>query len=258
MTTRIKQYVMSRYVVCILVTCLICFSCQTDVSKNKLIISTAASAQFVVRDLVRSFENKYDLSVDLVVGSSGKLTTQLINGAPFDVFISANTFYPNRLSEEGKIIDIPYVYGNGIPVVWSADTSLDLDNIKETLQSVQVKKIAIADPKTAPYGAQAKRYFRDIGIYNDIEHKIVYGESISQVNEYILSSAVQIGFSAMSVLSSDKLTGQGKYRPMNGAYHIPQAMVLIKNGRDNKSKKLFLRFVKSNEGKNILKKYGLL
>ena len=238
--------------------CIVCSSCQTTAPKDKLFISAAASTQFVVRQLADCFEKEHNIPVEVIIGSSGKLTNQIINGAPFDVFISADTFYPERLEQEGKVLGVPYIYGNGIPVIWSLDTSLNFKDIQETFLSDAVKKIAIADPKNAPYGTQAIKYLKNMGIYDQIESKIVYGESISQVNEYILSRSVQIGLSAKSVLSSEKLRGRGKHNSLDTSYHIAQAMVLVKNDRNNEPKKLFLRFVKSAACKTILKEYGLL
>lgn len=249
---------MIKSIIGLLLFILVCVGCQTDTSKDKLIVAAAASTQFAVRQLAIDFEKAHKIPVEVIIGSSGKITAQIINGAPFDVFISANTFYPEALEKENKIIGKPFSYGAGIPVIWSLDSILKLENLSEVFLSTEIKKIALANPKNAPYGKQAENYLKAKGIYEQVKHKLVYGESISQVNEYILSRSVQVGFSAKSILLSKKLKGQGAYKLLENEFHIEQAMVLIKNAKNDNAKKLFLQFVKSEKGRGILKEYGLL
>ena len=128
------------------------------------------------------------------------------------------------------------------------DKNIFLDSI--------IEKIVVADPKNAPYGEAAINYFKNKGIYSLIEHKLVYGESISQVNEHILNKTADIGITAKSIVKSPKLKGKGNFIDLGSKYWIEQGAVIIKNENDKKLKKDFLKYVSSSEGIKILEKYG--
>ena len=247
---------MSRVAVMLAIFCGLLLSCTSNKGKPDITIACAASAQFAVRDLASKFSELKNLKIEVITGSSGRLTTQLMNGAPFDIFFSANMSYPQLLFEKVLFIDKTSIYAKGVPVFWTNKKEYDLSRIGWLMQMDKIKKIAIADPKNAPYGTAAMQFFKDMEWHGWLERKLVYGESISQVNEYILSQNADIGVTAKSIVSSPKLKGIGKYKEFSDDYWIPQGLVAMKNDNGEKMKMEFLQFVLSNEGKGILKKYG--
>jgi len=227
--------------------------CETK-KERKLIIATAASAQFAIKDLATNFSKENNVKVDVILGSSGKLTTQIINGAPYDLFFSANMKYPEVLFDKGKTEKEPIIFANGVPVIWYLKGVKKLS--KDLFLDSVIEKIVIAEPKNAPYGEAAVAYFKDNNIYGKLEPKLVYGESISQVNEHLINKTADIGISAKSIVVSPKLKGKGSFIELSDQYWIKQGAVIIKNDNEVKLKNDFLKYVTSSEGIKILEKYG--
>ena len=147
----------------------------------ELTIAVAANVQYPFEELESIFEKETGITVEPVIGSSGKLTAQIENGAPFDILISADTDYPEALHEKGLTYNDPTVYGYGRLVIWTMN-DLDLSQGIDVSTDAGVRKIAIASPKTAPYGRQAVNALKFYGVYDEVLGKLVYGESIAQVN----------------------------------------------------------------------------
>ena len=223
---------------------------------KKLVVAVAASGQFAFKELAEEFSEEYKIEVDVITGSSGKLTTQILNGAPYDVFVSANMYYTEVLEQSQKTYQSPFVYSYGVPLIWTMNPQLKLNSIANCLKSSRVQRIAIANPQNAPYGEMAISYMKQLGIYEAIEKKLVFGESISQVNEYTLNKTVDVGITSKSVISSPKLKGKGYYVELDETFYIEQGMALIDNGTSNDIKKQFKEFVQSEKGKKILKSFG--
>ena len=159
-----------------------------------LTVAAAANLQVLMDELVTTFEKESGASVDVVIGSSGGLTAQIENGAPFDVFMSADMSYPQALFKKGLAAEEPKVYVYGLLVFWTSK-SLDLSRpLGDVLGDPLLKKIAVANPKTAPYGRQAVNVLKSLDIYLRVRPKLVYGENISQANQFILSGAADGGF----------------------------------------------------------------
>ncbi len=247
---------MIRYLFCLLISVFF-LECNTSKKdKNKLLIATAASTQFALKELVISFEKKYAVSIDLILGSSGKLTTQILNGAPYDLFFSANMKYPAILFEKGKTIHKPIMYGYGIPVLWTTKEEIKFDSLPSSLIHTNIKHIVVANPHNAPYGEKAIQFFKDYKIYSELENKLVYGENISHVNEYILNKTADFGIGAKSIVLSPKLEGKGCFKELNKKYWIKQGVVIIKNDNLPELKQKFLEYIQSEEGIEILKRFG--
>ena len=223
--------------------------------EKKLTVAAAASVQFAMKELSTNFSKKTGVMVDVITSSSGKLTTQVLNGAPYDLFFSANMKYPNAVAEKGKAVNPPIIYAYGVPVIWTMYPIM-MDSVGNFLTDATVKKIAIAEKKNAPYGAMAVQFLTNNNIYKQIEGKLVYGESISQVNEYIISQSVEVGFTAKSIVCSPMLKGQGTYLELDRSYWIAQGIVMIKNETPNALKQQFIDYLISEEGTRILTKYG--
>lgn len=222
-------------------------------------IATAANVQFAMQELTKTFTQKHHIPCRLVVSSSGKLTAQIKEGAPYHLFASADLKYPTTLYKKGLSTASPQVYAWGSLVLWTPRKEqtpslamLGTDNIRH---------IALANPTTAPYGVATIEILKKAKLYQHIKHKLVYGESIAQTNQFILSQSAEVGFTAKSVVVSPQLKNQGKWLELdNGSYSpIQQGVVLIKSrttaDKLPKARK-FYDFLFTKKARKILQKYG--
>lgn len=224
-------------------------------SKTTLTLAVASNMQFAMAEIINVFELKTNLNCVVVVSSSGKLTAQIKEGAPFDVFISADMKYPQSLYEFGLTKAPPKVYAYGKLVMWS--TTETLEPSFEILQSSEVRHIAIPNPKTAPYGIAAAEVLRSNGIFESLHDKLVYGESLSQTNQFILSRSAEIGFTSKSVVLSNQIQLKGKWMEIDQNQYAPLAQgIILLDNEQNQFSEQFYNFLFSPEGKTILEKYG--
>jgi molybdate transport system substrate-binding protein len=161
-------------------------------------VAVAANAQFVMEELEAVFEKQTGIQLETIINSSGKITTQIQQGAPFDLFLSADMHYPDVLFKEGLTTAAPKIYAYGALVVWAIGATKPTKDLS-FLPQPSIKKIALANPKLAPYGVAAQEALKHYRLFDKTQEKWVMGESISQVNQYILSQAVEVGFTAKSV-----------------------------------------------------------
>ena len=233
-------------------------SCQSTRDQG-ITIATAANVQFAMQELTQAFTQTHGIACQTVISSSGKLTAQIKEGAPYDVFVSANMKYPHALYNNGLAAEAPKVYTLGKLVLWTQKD--DLNPELKSLSDNKIKHLAIANPRTAPYGEAAVEVLKKTGVYNRLKSKLVYGESISQTNQFIISETAQMGFTAKSVVVSPKLKAKGKWVEIApGLYPaIKQGVILLKQKhREAKSAqaKKFYDFLFSAKAKEILQKYG--
>ena len=213
--------------------------------------------QFAMKEITKSFTEKTGINCEIMVSSSGKLTAQIKEGAPYDIFVSADMKYPNELYNSGFTTTKPEIYAHGKLVMWTL-----FDSIKpsfEILLQKNIKHIAVANPKTAPYGKAAFEVFQKKQLLNHLEPKLVFGESIAQTNQFITTKAAEIGFTAKSVVVAPQIKGKGNWIEINENFYTPisQGIVLLKKGSGNKNHtQQFYKFLFSDEGKNILSKFG--
>jgi molybdate transport system substrate-binding protein len=212
-------------------------------------VAVSANASFALKEIVKEFkkENK-DIKVNLIVSSSGKLASQILKGAPYDVFLSADMFYPMFLYKKNIAKTKPKVYAYGVLVLWSFKIK-DL-NINK-LQSVD--KVAIANPKIAPYGKRALEVINYFNLYHKLKNKLVLGESVSQVNQYVVKKLVDVGFTSKSSVFAYGKKGYWLEVDKKAYSPIKQGVVLISN---SSIAKRFFHFVLSEKAKKIFKKYG--
>ncbi len=238
-----------------LLAIIVLFSCQE--TPNKITIATAANVQFAMQELAAVFTEDTGIATEIILGSSGKILAQIKEGAPYDVFVSANIKYPNSLFNAGHTVQKPEVYGYGKLVLWTTT-----EGIKPSLQLLtteSITHIAIANPKTAPYGVAAEELLKHYGIYEQVKGKLVFGESLSQTNLFINSGAAEIGFTALAVVKSPKLLLKGNWLLLDSSTYTPIAqgvVVIKKEGKNTKQIQAFYRFLFSPKGRSILKKYG--
>jgi len=221
-------------------------------------VAIASNVSFAMNELKEKFQkDNPNIKVHVIIGSSGKLAAQIINGAPFGIFMSANMSYPERLFKENIAISEPIVYAKGTIAMFSTKTR-DYSSGLDLLKDDSIKKIAIANPKTAPYGNAAKEAMKSSKIYEDIKGKIVYAESISQTLSYATTS-VDIAVVASSLLKSPRMKDFKEHKhwesiDSKGYKSIKQGMVLI-SGAGNEDRD-FYDFILSDDAKAIFKKYG--
>ncbi|HEY9117203.1 MAG TPA: molybdate ABC transporter substrate-binding protein [Roseivirga sp.] len=234
---------------------LILFGCTKQ--ESSLTIAAAANMQFAMEALAEAYAEESGTKIEVILGSSGKLTAQIQQGAPYDLFFSADLKYPNALLESGNTNEDPVIYAQGILVLWSMKYNMPV--ALEQISSNEVKHIALANPKTAPYGIAAEEVLKNMGLYAELEERLVFGESISQVNQFVTSEAAEMGFTAQSVVVSPSMLEQGNWIDIPDSLYSPiqQAAVILKNDRgQGKEAKAFVDFVLSEKGQVILNKFG--
>jgi molybdate transport system substrate-binding protein len=231
----------------------------TPAAAGSLTIAVAANVQFAFQELQAAFTHETGIEVQTVIGSSGKITAQVRSGAPFDVFLSADMDYPRTLHKEGLSSTAPIVYAYGTLVLWTM-SDLDLTPGLKVLTDPKVDKVAIANPKLAPYGRAALQALTQYRIADAVQAKAVFGENVSQVNQYVYSQNVTAGFTAKSVVLSPTMRGKGHWIevPSDTYRPIAQGVVILKYGTDNAEtdSKRFIRFLTSATARKILADYG--
>lgn len=222
-------------------------------------IAVAANAQFVMKALQADFKKKTGIEIELISGSSGKLTAQIKNGAPYDIFLSADMDFPNTLYKEGFGAGRPKIYALGSLIVCGT-ADLDIKNWRSLISSDKVKKVAIANPALAPYGKAAEQALRHYGLWDKINSRIVLGESISQVNTYISTGVVSFGFTTEALLYESQDAVKLNWVKIDPKVYgeIQQGMIILahaKNGNYNKALKFF-NYLQSGAAGHLFRKNG--
>ncbi|WP_321471732.1 molybdate ABC transporter substrate-binding protein [Halarcobacter sp.] len=234
----------------------------SSVFADKINIAVAANVSYAIGELKAEFNKIYpDIEVYETLTSSGKLTAQIKNGAPYDLFMAANMKYPNALYKDGLAVTRPLIYAQG-SLAYLSNKKLDYSKGINLVTQSNIEKIAIANPKTAPYGKAAVEAMTNGGVYDKIKGNLVYAESISQTVTYALT-ATDVGFIAKSTLYSDKMKQYKKgvnWEDVDSKLYTPinQGIVLLKRAENNPSAAAFYTFMLSSKAKKILNDYGYL
>jgi len=222
-------------------------------------VAAAANLKYAITDIAKEFSKESGIEVKIITGASGKLTQQIMSGAPYDAFLSADVEFPAKLAQGGFTTTPSQVYAYGSLVLWS-DTGADLSKGVAVVADSSVKKIAVANPKTAPYGIEAMNAMKYYKVADAATPKIITAESISQVGAYVTTKAVDVGFMAKSIVLAPDMKNVGKWVEVDDkAYNtIDQAMVGLKNGTPENqiAAKKFLRYMSSPKAIAILKASG--
>ncbi|HQS58025.1 MAG: molybdate ABC transporter substrate-binding protein [Gallionellales bacterium 35-53-114] len=231
------------------------------VAAESLTVAVAANVKFVFDELKTEFRKSSGIDAKGVFASSGKITAQIKSGAPYDVFLSADMEFPQALYQDGFAVAAPKVYARGVLVLWTLQP-LDLSQGLVVLATPAVKKVAMANPKLAPYGREAMHALDYFKLRSAVEPRLIYGESIAQVNQYIDTRSVEIGFTAKSVVLAPQMQGRGKWIevPRESYQPIEQGLVLLKHGAQSNAAaaKLFIEFMASAKARAILDKFGYI
>lgn len=226
---------------------------------NSINIAIASNVSYAINELIKEFnKTNPNTKVQITLGSSGKLTAQIINGAPYNLFMSADMKYPEKLYRNSLTIYEPKIYAKGgLSIISSKDINLAKD--LRFLTDKNIDKIAIANPKTAPYGKATIEALKNANIYNDIKNKFVYAESISQTVTYALKAS-DLGFIAKSSLYSEKMKKYKNYIDVDTKLYTPinQGIVLLNKKKNSSEAKAFYEFILSDKAQTIFKQYGYL
>ena len=217
-------------------------------------VAVAANFTAPAKDIAAAFKAKTGHEAALSFGASGQFYAQIQQGAPFQVFLSADADRPKAAIDAGlAVADSRFTYAIGKLVLWSK--SLDVSKGDEALKANGFAKLAIANPKAAPYGAAAVEAMTKLGVYDAIQPKIVQGASIGQAFEFVATGNAELGFVALSQVT-DVTAGSRWMVPQALYAPIRQDAVLLKTGADDEASKAFLAFLKGPEARAIIEKYG--
>lgn len=234
--------------------------CSSLAFSGTIYIAVAANVSYAIEALKHEFNSSYpDTKVNVTLGGSGKLTAQIMHGAPYTLFLSADMKYPNALYQKKFASTKPIVYAQGTLVMLSTQKR-DYSAKMDLLKSPDIKKIALANPQTAPYGTAAVESLKNAKLYDALKDKFVYGESISQTVIYT-TTAADIGFIAKSALYAPQMTAYKEanhWSEVDSSLYTPidQGMVILYRAKDNTEVKAFYDFMQSSKAQMILKQFG--
>jgi len=220
-------------------------------------ISVAVAANFIsaFKDMAADFEAKTKIKVEGTFSSTGNLYSQITNGAPYDLFLSADEERPAKLSKAGAA-EAPFIYAKGQAVLWSANKDFcKAKTWQDALKNDKFKKIAIANTQTAPYGAAAKKALEKSGMWDSLQSRLVNAQDIAQSFQYASTSAVDAGFCAMSATVSAE-GKKGCFFVVNEAPEIIQSACLLKRTTNRAAVEKFMEYISSPAAKEIKVKYG--
>jgi len=225
-------------------------------------VAAAADLRYAFDDLKLAFESSHpDIRVEVTYGSSGNFFAQLENRAPFDLFLSADVDYPHRLAAKGLALpDSEFQYAIGHLVVWVPRTS-SLDVAKLGIQALldpSVRKIAIANPRFAPYGRAAEASLKSLGIYDRVQDRLVHGDNVGQTAQFIQTGAADIGLISLAQALSPALREEGRFWevPRDAYPRLEQGGIILSWVNDREAAESLRTFVTGADGKAILKRYG--
>ena len=229
----------------------------SDALAKELRIAVASNFLLPLKALSKNFKESTGHKVVVISGSTGKLYAQIKQGAPFDILLAADSIRPELLEKEG--VGVPgsrFTYAVGRLVLWSKDSKLPLKNDLQVLNHKNFRYLAIANPKTAPYGKAAEQVLRKKGFWEQIQNRLVRGENISQTFQFVMTGNADIGFIALSQLRKNQGRGFSWIIPQEWHDPIRQQGILLKRAKTKKAARQFLNFIKSNRIQKQIQSYG--
>lgn len=228
---------------------------------RQLEVAAAADLKFAMDELVAAFRSAHpEIVVRVSYGSSGNFFSQIQNGAPFDMFFSADADYPRRLTRAGLAPEADeFAYAVGRIVIWApAASPVRTEQGAQALTAPEVRRIAIANPRHAPYGRAAEAALRALGVYEAVKGKLVFGENVAQTAQFVQSGSADAGIIALSLALAPELARQGRYHelPLDSYPRLDQAGLVLGRARDPQAARSFRDFVLGPEGRATLKRYG--
>jgi molybdate transport system substrate-binding protein len=233
---------------------------HTAHAEEKLTIAAAADLKFALDEIVVLFKSTHpEAHIETIYGSSGNFSTQIRQGAPYDLYFSADIAYPRALKAEGLAASEVQTYGVGRIVLWSPSREAGKMTLAD-LCDPSIKKLAIANPQHAPYGKRAEEALKAAGVWGKVEAKLVYGENIAQTAQFVQSGNAQVGIIALSLALSPELAKQGSYALIPDKLHQPleQGFIITKRAADNSLAREFASFIAGKEARAIMSRYGFV
>lgn len=241
-----------------LLLCLLSLVCALPVyASGKLTIAAASDLRYALDDIVTLFQQRQPAAdIRVIYGSSGKISTQIRHGAPYDVFFSADIQFPEQLYAEGHALTQPQLYALGRIVLWSPRQNMAGIELAQ-LTELNFRRLAIAQPSHAPYGQRAKEALQAVGVWATVEPKLVYGENIAQTAQMVQSGGADIAIIALALARFPELAKQG-YQLIPAELHQPltQAYVITRHGANNSTAQNFTAFMTNKEVLAIMQSYG--
>ena len=234
----------------------------TEARAGEITVAAAADLAFVFNEVCAGFQKETGNSIKISYGSSGNFFSQIKNGAPYDMFFSADVSFPKKLEAAG--LTVPgslYEYATGKVVIWVPSKSkLDLNQGLKVLLDPSIVKIAIANPVHAPYGAAAVAAMQHEGIYDQVKGKIIQGDNILQTAQFVQSGDADVGLIALSLALAPPMKSAGRYVEVPPADYPPviQAVVILKSAKDKDTAEKFMKFLKEPATVALMQQYGFV
>ncbi len=222
---------------------------------QNLKVFAASSTKFAMQEIIEEFKLQHPKdSIEVTYSATGKAYAQLLNGLGYDIFMAADSLYPQKIAEDGNALGEAKVYALGRLALYAHDANL-LGEGLESLKNKSVKHISIANPKVAPYGAAAMETLKNYNLLDDIKSKLVLGDNIAQSVQFVESGAAEVGIVAFSLVKSKEkshyfLIDTTKYKPLEHSF------VLTKYAKEKPLAQEFADFILSQKSQEIFKKYG--
>lgn len=244
---------------------LLCGTAHAETSGTKAAapareVRAAVAANFTaaMNELSREFEASTGKKVVASFGASGQLFAQITNGAPFDLLLGADNQYTGKLIDQGLgVASSRFIYAQGRLALWSSEAGY-VDGEGKILKKAEFPKIAIANPKLAPYGRAAEQSLKALGLYDTLQARFVTGENIGQTQQFVASGSVPLGFVALAQVYALPEAQRGSFWIVPTELYDPldQEAVLLESARDNAAAKAFLAYLKTPEAQRIIRRYG--
>jgi molybdate transport system substrate-binding protein len=234
---------------------------ESPPSRGRVRVAAAADLNVALSDVIARFGGSHDVDVTVSYGSSGNFYAQILNQAPFDLFLSADVAYPNQLAARGLTLpQSEFTYAIGRIAVWApASSPLDVehDGLQALTQS-SVAHVAIANPEHAPYGRAAVAAMQAAGVYDRVRTKLVIGENVAQTMQFVQSGAADVGIVALSLALAPSVKGKGRLFeiPTSTYPRLEQGGTILKGAADVDAARALRGFLLSADGQAILKQYG--
>jgi molybdate transport system substrate-binding protein len=227
---------------------------------ERFTIAAAADLRFALDDIIGLYRQQHpEHEPEVIYGSSGKMTTQIINGAPYDIFFSADIAFPERLKAEGLSATEPAVYAIGRIVLWSNTLDASQLTLRDLASHNGIRRIAIAQPSHAPYGLRAREAMEATGVWDALQSRLVFGENIAHAAQMVESGAASVGIIALS-LAKFPAMAEHPHHLIDDTLHNPltQGYIVTRRGGDKESVMNFARFMETGEAHEILERYGFV
>jgi molybdate transport system substrate-binding protein len=235
---------------------------SSTASAEELAVAAASALNWAMKEATVKFEAVSGAKINLSMGSSGNLYSQIKNDVPFDLYFSSDIGYPKKLEEAGMTAPgTLYRYAVGRLVLWvPKESRLDVEKGMELLRNSGIKKVAIPNPKHAPYGRAAVSALNHFQVYDAVKDKLAVAENTAQAAKFVESGAADVGMIALSVAVAPDMKAAGRYWeiPLDAHPAIEQGAVILKQSKNQELAKQFLEFVRGNEGQEIMRRYGFI